>query len=657
MSAPESAAPSRQLAAILSVSLDSPESSSSLREALAQEVAATGGAIVPALEESDGPTKAAEPAEVARFQNVRGAVLCALRLQRRLAAEAVPGSSGAFRAAVYLGDVVEGPDGVRGKAVEMSSLLARHAGPGEIALSEAVYDHVREEQRLRGTSVRTPRLGTARQRLRVFLIAPPNAFLLRWFLGKHPGLAWTAAGLLAILVGAGLAAQWWSCRAPLLIGFGAGMEADTDAYRSSVQATTGMSHGAATDVLLVTAQRNTERWWAASVPASRWSRRDLQEYRGLQLRLKAELGSTIFVELWERGRRTFKHGTRGEVWEFPVYLPNPEWITLEVPWSSFTAQPGWEPMPADVNRIVDVDRMIGLAFAGKHGQGEKLWVRDIRLAPARDPDSPARPALPEGPATPPCGRESSYSVVSSDPQYLPLKYRFDWGDGSGETETGLVPPGVRASLAHAWQSPGDNRVRVRAVNILGKESPWSDPFPVSIQHADLVLQDCENTWKFFHWAHPESRIDLSAVPGTRGNRLRVAYRKKRGSDNCGIGFDAGALDGDWSRFSGLRMEVVTERRHDIAVNIEEMPAGEEPQGEMWGCYFTPPAVAGTVELPFERFSREQSGFPDQAGDGKLDTSRIRKVMIIFGAGPLKTVTDVVHLDEISLMARPHDQSP
>lgn len=60
-----------------------------------------------------------------------------------------------------------------------------------------------------------------------------------------------------------------------------------------------------------------------------------------------------------------------------------------------------------------------------------------------------------------------------------VKYIFDWGDGT-VSETEFVDPGTVVSLSHIWDSPGVYSVRVRAEDVYGASSEWSESIEVTI---------------------------------------------------------------------------------------------------------------------------------------------------------------------------------
>lgn len=76
------------------------------------------------------------------------------------------------------------------------------------------------------------------------------------------------------------------------------------------------------------------------------------------------------------------------------------------------------------------------------------------------------------------GSRPSMSPVSDDGGDL-VKFVFDWGDGT-VSETGFVDPGTVVTLSHIWDRPGVYTVRVRAEDVLGATSEWSEPQEVTI---------------------------------------------------------------------------------------------------------------------------------------------------------------------------------
>lgn len=103
------------------------------------------------------------------------------------------------------------------------------------------------------------------------------------------------------------------------------------------------------------------------------------------------------------------------------------------------------------------------------------------------PNSPPQtPDRPMGPNSGKSGLLYSYSAVSDDPDGDWLRYVFDWGDAT-TSQTGFVDSGATGSLTHLWNVEGAYNIRVRAEDIRGATSEWSEPLEVTIvQRVDRV---------------------------------------------------------------------------------------------------------------------------------------------------------------------------
>ncbi|GAI41845.1 unnamed protein product, partial [marine sediment metagenome] len=58
-------------------------------------------------------------------------------------------------------------------------------------------------------------------------------------------------------------------------------------------------------------------------------------------------------------------------------------------------------------------------------------------------------------------------------------YKWDWGDGSYSDWLGPYASGDETSATHTWSQGGYN-IKVKAKDIRGYESEWSDPLEVSM---------------------------------------------------------------------------------------------------------------------------------------------------------------------------------
>jgi len=93
---------------------------------------------------------------------------------------------------------------------------------------------------------------------------------------------------------------------------------------------------------------------------------------------------------------------------------------------------------------------------------------------------PDKPNTPSGPANGKAGEEHTYSSSTTDPDGDQILYWFDWGDGENSGWIGLFDSGVEASASHIWDEKGNYEIKVKAKDIYGVESEWSDPLVISM---------------------------------------------------------------------------------------------------------------------------------------------------------------------------------
>ena len=98
-----------------------------------------------------------------------------------------------------------------------------------------------------------------------------------------------------------------------------------------------------------------------------------------------------------------------------------------------------------------------------------------------DNQAPEKPQMPQGPAT--GKRETPYwfdtNTTDSDNHPFELYYTWDWGDGT-QTYWLLNRPPYWGAAQNSWKKKGVYEVKVKARDIYGKESPWSDSLQIHI---------------------------------------------------------------------------------------------------------------------------------------------------------------------------------
>jgi hypothetical protein len=96
-------------------------------------------------------------------------------------------------------------------------------------------------------------------------------------------------------------------------------------------------------------------------------------------------------------------------------------------------------------------------------------------------DPPETPSAPTGEDTLDVGSTESYSTSSTDPDGDMISYKFNFGDGVTKT-TDFYSSGEEVTVSHTWDSDGTFEFKVKAVDIYGAESDWSEPLTVEVSN-------------------------------------------------------------------------------------------------------------------------------------------------------------------------------
>ncbi len=117
-----------------------------------------------------------------------------------------------------------------------------------------------------------------------------------------------------------------------------------------------------------------------------------------------------------------------------------------------------------------------------------------------DFNAPEKPPTPQGEKEGKIKIEYEYQSFSTDPDGDKIYYCFDWGDGSEEW-FGPYNSGEIVKASHAWNKRGSYEIRVKAKDIYGRESEWSDPLPVKMPLTSLWLKILETNpfISFWEW--------------------------------------------------------------------------------------------------------------------------------------------------------------
>ncbi|DAC72530.1 MAG TPA: hypothetical protein DSN98_04635, partial [Thermoplasmata archaeon] len=98
---------------------------------------------------------------------------------------------------------------------------------------------------------------------------------------------------------------------------------------------------------------------------------------------------------------------------------------------------------------------------------------------------PAQPSKPVGPSLGIWNIEYSYTSSTTEPDGEQIFYLFDWGDGTNSGWIGPYSSGQTVTATHIWTVLGVFDVRVKARDIWGATSSWSETLVVTITDNNL----------------------------------------------------------------------------------------------------------------------------------------------------------------------------
>jgi len=93
---------------------------------------------------------------------------------------------------------------------------------------------------------------------------------------------------------------------------------------------------------------------------------------------------------------------------------------------------------------------------------------------------PSKPDPPNGQIRCNIGISYNYSISAIDPEDDKVFYYIDWQDGKNSGWMGPYASGKEIISNHTWNESGKYEIKVKAKDILGAESEWSDPLIVSM---------------------------------------------------------------------------------------------------------------------------------------------------------------------------------
>ncbi len=140
-------------------------------------------------------------------------------------------------------------------------------------------------------------------------------------------------------------------------------------------------------------------------------------------------------------------------------------------------------------------------FTTSYGAGNQdAWLLKLSSTENQRPDTPLRPS---GSSSGKIREDYTYTTQTNDADLDKLYYFWDWGDGSDSGWLGPYDSGEQCNATHAWSQKNDNEIKVKARDIHGGESDWSDPLPIKMPYTyNPILQFLEFLFQRFPNAFP-----------------------------------------------------------------------------------------------------------------------------------------------------------
>ena len=113
-------------------------------------------------------------------------------------------------------------------------------------------------------------------------------------------------------------------------------------------------------------------------------------------------------------------------------------------------------------------------------------------------NAPYKPSTPEGPSSGKPGVKYMYTTDTEDPETNEVFYMWDWGDDNFSEWLGPYESGETCTASHIWDEKGTYSIRVKAKDIYGEESDWSDPLEVVMPKYNVFWSVIEKHFPVFY---------------------------------------------------------------------------------------------------------------------------------------------------------------
>jgi hypothetical protein len=127
-----------------------------------------------------------------------------------------------------------------------------------------------------------------------------------------------------------------------------------------------------------------------------------------------------------------------------------------------------------------------------HGSGAigNLWSFTTTNSTNNPPNKPSTPV---GKKNGKINTEYKYTSTTFDSEEDQIFYFWDWDDGNNSGWIGPYNSSSTCEAIHTWKEKGDYTIKVKAKDIHGAESLWSDPLPITMPYSYNPIH------QFFEW--------------------------------------------------------------------------------------------------------------------------------------------------------------
>ncbi|HVQ00516.1 MAG TPA: PKD domain-containing protein, partial [Candidatus Thermoplasmatota archaeon] len=130
--------------------------------------------------------------------------------------------------------------------------------------------------------------------------------------------------------------------------------------------------------------------------------------------------------------------------------------------------------------------------------GSNLYTRAWYTFTTQQNLPPGQPNKPSGNASGKIKTLYTYTTSTTDPNGDQVYYNWSWGDGNYSGWLGPFNSGASTSTSHQWTAKGSYSIKVKAKDVFGAESNWSDPLPVTMPQNNVFTPPMPLV-HFFEW--------------------------------------------------------------------------------------------------------------------------------------------------------------